>query len=154
VLLKYRSLAHPGQLAEELVSLSRSIRELQALLNDPSRAHVIAITRAADLPRLETERLLAELGRLRLAMPLIVVNAMTLAPGRCPRCRRVAAAERRELARLQRGRLAGGRSRCAIIQTPLSAPPPRGVAALEQWGGRWIPMNAAAQSRRVRGVVP
>jgi arsenite/tail-anchored protein-transporting ATPase len=153
VLLKYRSLARPGQLAQELVNLSRSIRELQALLNDPSRAHVIAITRAADLPRLETERLLAELGRLRLAMPLMVVNAMTLAPGRCPRCRHVAAAERRELARLQRGRPAG-RSRCAIIQTPLSAPPPRGIAALEHWGGRWIAMNAAAQSRRpVRGAV-
>src|SRR5207237_737086 len=34
VLLKYKSLVRPGQLAAELVEISRSIRELQALLRD------------------------------------------------------------------------------------------------------------------------
>jgi len=65
--------------------------------------------------------------------PAIVVNARTLGPGRCLRCRAVASRERRELERL---RHASGR-RCAIIQTPLSAPPPRGAKALEAWERTW-----------------
>jgi arsenite-transporting ATPase len=134
VLLKYRSLVRPGQLAAELVEVSRSIRELIALLRDPKTTRFIAVTRAAELPRRETARLLARLRRLHLAVPAIVVNALTLAPGRCVRCRAVAAAERRELASLRK---VCGR-RCAIIQTPLSAPPPRGAAALNRWSKSWL----------------
>jgi arsenite-transporting ATPase len=134
VLLKYRSLVRPGQLAAELVEVSKSIRDLIALLRDAKTTRFIVVTRAAELPRRETERLLVRLRRLHLAAPVIVVNAQTLAPGRCARCRAVAAAERRELAALRR---VGGR-RCAIIQTPLSAPPPRGVKALEAWERTWL----------------
>jgi arsenite-transporting ATPase len=134
VLLKYRSLVRPGQLAAELVELSRSIRELIALLRDPKTTRFIAVTRAAELPRRETARLLARLRRLHLAVPAIVVNALTLAPGRCVRCRAVSAAEKRELASL--GNACS--RRCAIIQTPLSAPPPRGAAALNRWSKLWL----------------
>jgi arsenite-transporting ATPase len=134
VLLKYRSLVRPGQLAAELVEVSRSIRELIALLRDPKTTRFIAVTRAGELPRRETARLLARLRRLHLAVPAIVVNALTLARGRCVRCRAVAAAERHELASLRR---VCGR-RCAIIQTPLSAPPPRGAAALHRWSKSWL----------------
>jgi arsenite-transporting ATPase len=137
VLLKYRSLVRPGQLAAELVRLSQSIRDLQALLRDKTQTRFIVVSRAADVPRAETERLLARLRRLKLATPAVVVNAMTLAPGRCARCRATAAAERAQLGALRRA--CGHRSReCGIIQTPLSAPPPRGVRALEAWGSRWI----------------
>jgi arsenite-transporting ATPase len=134
MLLKYRSLVRPGRLAEELVDVSKSIRELRALLRDPAQTRFIVVTRAAEVPRRETERLLAWLRRLHLSSPAVVVNALTLAPRRCPRCRAIAAAERGELAALRRmcGR------RCAIIQTPLAAPPPRGVKALEQWARSWI----------------
>jgi len=134
MLLKYRSLVRPGRLAEELVDVSKSIRELRALLRDPAQTRFIVVTRAAEVPRRETERLLAWLRRLHLSSPAVVVNALTLAPRRCARCRAVAAAERGELAALRRmcGR------RCAIIQTPLAAPPPRGVKALEQWARSWI----------------
>jgi arsenite-transporting ATPase len=133
VLLKYRSLVRPGQLAADLVELSKSIRELIALLRDPTTTRFFAVTRAAELPRRETARLLARLRRLHLASPAVVVNALTLAPGRCRRCRAVASAERRELTALRK---ACGR-RCAIIQTPLAAPPPRGVAALTRWSNSW-----------------
>ena len=102
VLLKYRSLVRPGQLASELVDLSKSIRRLQELLRNPRDTRFIVVTRAAAVPRLETERLLVRLRRLRLAAPAVIVNAMTLAPGRCPLCRATAAAERRELALLRR----------------------------------------------------
>jgi arsenite-transporting ATPase len=136
VLLKYRSLVRPGQLAAELVKLSRSIRELQTLLRDAAHTRFIVVSRPAAVPRAETVRLLTRLRRLKLATPAIVMNAMTLAPGRCPRCRATAAAERAELRALRRVRGRGSRE-CVIIQTPLSAPPPRGARALEEWAARW-----------------
>jgi len=129
VLLKYKTLVRPGQLAADLVDVSKSIRELQALLRDANQTRFIVVTRAAEVPRRETVRLLRRLRRLHLAAPAVVVNALTLAPGRCAWCRATAAAERRELAALRR--VCGGR--CAIIQAPLSAPPPRGVDALNAW---------------------
>ena len=136
VLLKYRELRGPGKLGAELVSLSKSIRRLGELLHNPRDTRFIVVSRAADVPRLETERLLRALRRMRLAVPALVINAATLAPGRCPRCRATAAAERP-----QRGALARAcrtRSRdCAIILAPLSAPPPRGVAQLEVWARLW-----------------
>jgi anion-transporting ArsA/GET3 family ATPase len=134
VLLKYRTLVRPGQLAAELVDISKSIRDLQALLADRSATRFIVVTRAAEVPRRETERLLARLRRLKLATPAIVVNGLTMRPGRCAWCRATAAAERRELAALRRPR------GCAIIRTPLSAPPPRGVKALDEWAQAWSPI--------------
>jgi arsenite/tail-anchored protein-transporting ATPase len=144
VMLKYRSLARPGELAQELVTLSKAIRDLQALILDGSRTHVVAVTRAAEVPRLETERLLADLRRLKLVTPAIVVNALTLGPGRCARCRGVAAAERSQLTALRRRGRVGSR-RCAIIQTPLAAPPPRGITALEEWATHWISAGSVSE---------
>lgn len=137
MLLKYRDLVRPGQLAAELVELSKSLRALQDLLRNCVHTRFIVVTRAAEVPRLETARLLNALRRLRLAVPAVVVNAMTLSPGRCPRCRVTASAEQRELAALAHAcrRIF---HECAIIQTPLAAPPPRGVAALARWAHTWI----------------
>jgi anion-transporting ArsA/GET3 family ATPase len=149
VLLKYRALARPGRLARELVTLSKSIRDLQGLLRDATRTHVVVVTRAADLPRLETERLMSDLRRLEMAIPAIVVNALTLGPGRCSRCRATAAAERLQVATLRRDL---PRSRqCVIIQTPLSAPPPRGIATLEQWATLWMCDQLSQSVPRRRG---
>jgi arsenite-transporting ATPase len=103
------------------------------------------VTRAAALPRLETERLLARLRRLRLAAPAVIVNALTLAPRRCPLCRAAAAAERREMALL-----AHRRPQCAIIETPLAAPPPRGPAALVRWAASWTVNDHPGPRRRDR----
>ena len=137
MLLKYKKLVRPGKLAAELVDVSKSIRELQALLRDASHTRFLVVTRAAEVPRFETERLLERLRRLKLAAPAVIVNATTLAPRRCGRCRAIAAAERRSLGALRRA--CRGRSRgCVIIQTPLSAPPPRGVRALDVWGRQWV----------------
>jgi len=152
VLLKYRDLRRPGHLAKEIVGVAKSARELQALLRDVRHTRFIAVTRAEEVPRLETERLLAQLRRLQLATPAIVVNALTLAPGVCARCRATALAERRSLAALRRT-LDGTRRRsgeCAIIQTPLLAPPPLGVSALERWAGNWSTERAEGKRLRAR----
>jgi arsenite-transporting ATPase len=134
ILLKYREVVGLGEIAAELVATARRLRELSALLTDPARARVVAVTRAAALPRRETERLLARLGRLRIAVPAVVVNART--GGACVRCRRKTRVERREIAALRRHRGTGRRA-WSMISTPALAPPPRGVAGLERWTRAW-----------------
>jgi arsenite-transporting ATPase len=137
VLLKYRDLLRPGRLATELVALSRAVRHLQQLLRDPAQSRFIVVTRAAEVPRLETERLLQLLRKLRVATPVLIVNARTLQPDGCQRCRTIAAREARELpAIIGAGRRAS--RDCVIIQTPLAAPPPRGAQPLRQWGDTWL----------------
>jgi arsenite-transporting ATPase len=134
ILLKYREVVGLGEVAAELVATARRLRELRALLTDPARARVIAVTRAAELPRRETVRLLARLRRLRLAVPAVVVNALT--SGDCRRCRRARRVERRIMAGL--GRPTGTRRGAwGMISTPALAPPPRGVAGLERWTRTW-----------------
>jgi arsenite/tail-anchored protein-transporting ATPase len=139
VLLKYRGLMRPGELAQELVAVAKSIRQLQALLRDRTQTRFITVTRAAETPLLETERLLRRLRRLGLSTPAVIANALTDNAGACVRCRTVAAAERQSLAALRRTLQRPGRrsEQCAIIQAPLVAPPPTGVVALERWAGRW-----------------
>jgi arsenite-transporting ATPase len=148
VLLKYRALVRPGQLAAELVDMSRSTRELRLVLRNRQDSRFIVVTRPAEVPGAETSRLVRRLRSLHLAVPAIVANALTLSPGRCRRCRAISSAERRHLRALSRAfgppalsehrrRRVEGRG-CVIIQTPLSAPPPRGAKALTQWGARWI----------------
>jgi arsenite/tail-anchored protein-transporting ATPase len=140
VLLKYRAVARPGGLAAELIDFSRSVRELIAWLRDANRTHFIVVTRASAMPFSETDRLIDRLRRMKLAVPAIVVNALTANPGRCRWCRAVATEERRWVGRLRRASRSH-RHRCAIIQTPLSAPPPRGARRLRQWGAEWVQTN-------------
>jgi arsenite-transporting ATPase len=128
ILLKYRQALGLGDLAAELVELAKRLRRLRELLADPERTRLVAVTRAAELPRRETERLLAALERLGVAAPAVLVNALTR--GDCSRCRRAAAAERRRLAALRRGR-------ADIMLAPAAFPPPRGAAALSVWGRSW-----------------
>jgi arsenite/tail-anchored protein-transporting ATPase len=129
-LLKYRQVLGLGALAEDLVELSRGLRQLQALLADPRQARVVVVTRPAALPRLETLRLLRRLESLRLTVSALVVNA--LAPPGVDGAR----AEATELARLA----AAARRRrepVPLLLAPLVAPPPRGVAALRGWARTW-----------------
>jgi len=133
MLLKYREVVHAQQLAAELVDVSKGVRELMTLLRDPKATRFIAVTRAAEVPRAETERLIGQLRRLKLHVPSLVVNAMTLTVSPCRRCRVTAADERKQLAALRRTI-----GRRVIIQTPLVAPSPRGAAALDAWRKTWV----------------
>jgi arsenite/tail-anchored protein-transporting ATPase len=134
ILLKYREVVGLGDVAAELVATARRLRELGALLTDGDRARVVAVTRAAELPQRETERLLERLRRLRIAVPAVLVNALT--SGDCRRCRRARREEARWIAALARGR--GTRRRgWGMICTPAVAPPPRGVEGLAGWARTW-----------------
>jgi len=135
ILLKYRAVVGLGELASDLLEVARDLRELAALLRDPARTRVVAVTRPAALPRLETARLLRGLRRLGIAVGAVLVNTVT--PTGCERCRRAAAAEAREIAALSAAvRSAAGR-RYAMISAPIEAPPPRGVTGLARWLRRW-----------------
>ncbi|HSK78663.1 MAG TPA: ArsA family ATPase [Thermoanaerobaculia bacterium] len=127
ILLKYREAVGLGELAEELVALSRSLKGLQALLRDPERTGFVAVTRAAELPRRETVRLLQALSRLSIAVPAVVVNAVP--PPGCARCRG------KEIPVERYARLAG--ERCAIMEAPAAFPPPRGSGGLSAWIRTW-----------------
>jgi arsenite-transporting ATPase len=140
LLLAHRALTGLGRLAEELLDLSRGARRLAEALRDPSRTRFVAVTRAAELPRRETVRLLDELGRRRLAVAALVVNALS-PPGRCRRCAGRAAAERRQLdllrRRVARGRAPGRPS--AILLASAAIPPPHGAQGIARWSRRWRP---------------
>jgi arsenite/tail-anchored protein-transporting ATPase len=137
LMLKYREVAGLGSLAAELVELSRGLRHLGELLRDPVRTGFVVVTRAAELPRRETVRLLAELERLGLAVPAVLVDAVI--PAGCARCDRAVKSQELEIRRLRREAGAVGEMRrsCAIIRAPAVFPPPRGVQALADWGRTW-----------------
>jgi arsenite-transporting ATPase len=129
LLLKYREAVGLGDLAAELVALSRSLKRLEGLLRDAGRARFVAVTRAAELPRRETVRLLRALGRLAIDVPAVIVNAVP--PAGCEDCR-CCGGSPSEVAALKK-RL----GRCAIIQAPAAFPPPRGVQRLAEWLRTW-----------------
>jgi arsenite/tail-anchored protein-transporting ATPase len=137
ILLKYRDVARMGPLGEQVVRLSRGVRRLQVLFRDPAQTRAVVVTRAAELPRLETIRLLDALDRLGIRTSGVVVNAATPTRTNCPRCRaarRMEAAEIAALASARRTRRAEG---CDIIVAPLALPPPRGVARVTRWMRQW-----------------
>jgi arsenite/tail-anchored protein-transporting ATPase len=130
ILLKYRRVIGLGDLARTLTTAARELRELQDLLRDPRRTLFIPVTRAAQLPRVETERLVAALRRLRIATGPVLVNALT--PPGCARCKRVAAAEEVQLAALRR-------RTPAMLGAPAVAPAPRGARTLLAFSRAWTP---------------
>ncbi|MGH2668253.1 MAG: TRC40/GET3/ArsA family transport-energizing ATPase, partial [bacterium] len=141
ILLKYQEVARVGKLGEPIVRLSRGVRRLRDLLRDASRTRVVAVTRAAELPRLETGRLLEALDGLGISTAAVVVNAVTPPRKTCFRCRAARRAEGDEIAKLAAfsTRASGVASAsCDIIVAPLALPPPRGVTRLGSWTRRWI----------------
>jgi arsenite/tail-anchored protein-transporting ATPase len=135
ILLKYRAVVGLGELASDLLDVARDLRELRALLRDPARTRVVAVTRPAALPRLETARLLRALRRLGIEVGAVLVNAVT--PPGCARCRHAATTEAGEVAALGVAVRAAGGRRYAMISGPAEAPPPRGVERLTHWLRRW-----------------
>jgi arsenite-transporting ATPase len=153
ILLKYRKVIGLGDLGTDLVGLSRDLRGLRTLLGDPERTRALAVTRAAELPRLETVRLVRSLRGLGVPLGGVIVNALTspLPDGpACARCRAGAAREARSMQALRAGLRARGGTMPTIIGAPAVTPPPRGVRVLSRWPRSWrivSPGVAAAPAR-------
>lgn len=131
--LKYRQVIGLGTLAWDLVSLSRDLRELAALLGDPNRTRAVVVTRPAELPVRETSRLIAGLRALDIKLGSVIVNTVTV--GTCQRCRRARRQERRHVDVLRAELDTIGP--LPIIEAPTSLPPPHGVAGLGRWRRSW-----------------
>jgi arsenite-transporting ATPase len=147
VLLKYRRVLGLGELASDLLAFAKGARALDELLRDESRTRFVVVTRAAELPRRETARLVASLARVRIPCPALVVDAV--AAGTCDRCRAAATREAVEIAALEHLARNPGSSRRrarAILLAPAVYPPPRGIASLARWAARWKRMRAPAKS--------
>jgi arsenite/tail-anchored protein-transporting ATPase len=132
VLLKYQAVAGIGELGATLLALSKGLGRLRALLTDTARCGFVVVTRAAALPAAETARLMADLARMRIHVPAIVVNAV--GRGGCARCRAEASREARDLRRLTRDARDAG---VALVTTPEQVPAPAGHAALRAWAATW-----------------
>ncbi|MCX5892418.1 MAG: ArsA family ATPase [Deltaproteobacteria bacterium] len=92
LLLKYKlSLRFPN-LSKKLVGISRDLKVLRNLWQDPSRTALYGVTILTEMAFQETGDLLAACGRLRIPAPVLLLNQATPA-GDCPLC---AALHRRE----------------------------------------------------------
>jgi arsenite-transporting ATPase len=149
--LKYRAVIGLGDFAADLVEVSRDLRRLDALLRDPVRTRFIAVTRPAELPRRETARLVAAVGRLGITTPAVIANAVSdtgphadARDGRRVTCRRCA--RRNRLAVRELARVPATRARARLVVAPIATPPPIGVTALEAWSASW---RVAPARRRI-----
>jgi arsenite-transporting ATPase len=129
ILLKYQGVARVGDLGTLLLKLSKGLGTLRELLVDPRRTTFVVVTRPAVLPRLETDRLLRRLARLRIPVAVVVINAV--GRGDCARCLKAARAQQREI--LATRRSATSKSVPRVVLTAARIPPPRGQSALQEW---------------------
>jgi len=135
VVLHYRMVGGFGEIARELLTLSRGLERLRDLLVDPHACGFLVVTRPERLPTFETIRLIEWLRQHRIPTRALIVNGLT--PPQCARCRRTAARERLEIATIA-NQPAWRRVRCPIVRTRLLALPPRGVTELSAWSRTWI----------------
>lgn len=132
ILLKYQAVASLEEFGPVLLRLSQGLGRLRRLLADADRTSFVAVTRGAELPRLETIDLLRRLAETGIHVSAIIVNAV--GRGSCARCRAEAATERRQIARLKKDRP----RRSEMVIAPAEMPPPFAPAALGRWQRRWF----------------
>ena len=147
ILLKYQPVVGIGELGAVLLKLSQGLGRLRTLLVDTHRTSFVVVTRAAALPRAETQRLMRRLHRMGIHVPATIVNAV--GRGTCARCRAAAAVQQREVTRLQRAMP----RQTPIVIAPAELPPPYGLAALRRWHRTWrrtqIPFSGEISSKRI-----
>jgi arsenite-transporting ATPase len=76
LLLKYQNVVHATQVAEELVSLSKSIKRVLALLTDASLCEFVGVAIPERMSLEETKDLSSTLSRLRVPMQKLLVNGV------------------------------------------------------------------------------
>ena len=127
MLLKYRNVLRLPRLSEQLVALSRKLKALRALLADPARSALYAITLPTALAIAETDDLLAMLDRLDVAVPVLFINQIT-PPSACPLC---AALHQRETAQLTQASARFTAQHQVLVYRQTE---PKGLEALERFG--------------------
>ena len=92
LLLKYKLTFRFPDISQQLVRISRNLKQLRNLWRDPARAALYAVTILTEMAFQETSDLLAVCRRLGVPVPVLLLNLATPA-GDCPLC---AALNRRE----------------------------------------------------------
>ena len=83
--LKYERILRLPGFADELVGISRNLKKLRGLLQDPARSVLYAVSIPTQMALEETKDLVAACGRLGIAVPSVFLNLMT-PPGDCRLC--------------------------------------------------------------------
>ncbi len=76
LLLKYREVVGLGDLAEQVLRLSRSLRRLQSLLGDPQRTWLLVVAPPESLSVPETQRLIDRLRLLGISPGALLINRL------------------------------------------------------------------------------
>ena len=91
--LKYERILRLPGFAQELVGISRNLKKLRELLQNPAASVLYVVSIPTGMALEETQDLVAACGRMGVAVPLVFLNLMT-PPGDCRLC---ASLRRREL---------------------------------------------------------
>ena len=76
LLLKYKDVMQATQVAEELVTLSKSIKKVIALLTDPERCEFVGVAIPERMSLEETSDLAKSLERLKVPMDKLLINGV------------------------------------------------------------------------------
>ena len=134
LLLKYRELVAPGDLARRLLELARSLRTFDERLRDASQSWVLVVALPEALGIPEAGRMLRRLEALGIEPGALLVNRLLLDGGLA----RDAAGPAGELVRLA----AGGRA----VAAPALSEGPRGAEALAAFASAWHTLDAPIPS--------
>lgn len=85
ILLKYREILHLPKLAQDMVALSKQIKDFRRILTDPAQTALMLVTIPSMLAYEETQDLAVACHRLRMAIPVLFVNMVTPLSF-CPTC--------------------------------------------------------------------
>lgn len=83
--LKYRNVFRLPEVSKRLVKLSKDLKRFRAMLTDPRRASLYAVTIPTEMAYEETADLLGACDRMRVGAPVIFINLATPTGG-CPLC--------------------------------------------------------------------
>src|SRR5690349_22141586 len=86
LLLKYKDVMHAGQVAEELVALSKSIKKVLALLTDAERCEFVGVAIPERMSLAETMDLAKSLEKLNVPMRKLLINGVVPVEG-CRFCK-------------------------------------------------------------------
>jgi arsenite/tail-anchored protein-transporting ATPase len=130
LLLKYREVVAPGELAERLLKLARSLRGFSERIRDGKRSWllVVALPEALGIP--EADRLLRRLRELRIEPGALLVNRLLLNGTVAPHAADAA------------GELLRGIDDNAAAAAPALDEGPRGVEALAAFASAWRVIDA------------
>jgi len=103
VLLKYRSTLRLPHLSDQLIALSRQLKQFRKRLCDATRTQLLLITVPTEVAHAEAVRLRDDCQKLSIALASVVVNHVTPANPDCPSCQAFVREEAEILRRWSQG---------------------------------------------------